>query len=194
MPRLVDHDVRRRQLAEAVWRVVTRDGIDAASVRGVAREAGASMGSLRHYFASQTALLAFAMRLVTDRVERRVSALLADGPPSATALVHEALPLDSARQVENEVWIAFTARSLVDRTLRDLRAEAHAGLRALCRRAVEARCPGRAGDGIDLAAEAERLHALVDGLALHAALDPDRATPARLVALVDRHLDELGPG
>ena len=50
MPIVVDPEERRRDLAEAVWRVVRRDGLERASVREVAREAGVSMGSLRHYF------------------------------------------------------------------------------------------------------------------------------------------------
>ena len=36
MPKQVDHAERRELLADAVWRVVMRDGIDAASLRHVA--------------------------------------------------------------------------------------------------------------------------------------------------------------
>jgi AcrR family transcriptional regulator len=41
--------------------VIRRDGVAAASVRAVAREAGTSMGALRHWFATQDELLHFAM-------------------------------------------------------------------------------------------------------------------------------------
>ena len=50
VPRVVDPIERRNRLAQAVWRVVRREGLERASVREVAREAGVSMGSLRHYF------------------------------------------------------------------------------------------------------------------------------------------------
>ena len=50
MPRVVDHAVRRQELAEALWRVVRRDGVHEVSVRTVADEAGTSPGALRHYF------------------------------------------------------------------------------------------------------------------------------------------------
>ncbi len=72
MPRVVDPVARRNDLAEAVWRVIRREGLEGASVRAVAREAGLSMGSLRHYFGTQSELLIFAMRMVMDRIERRV--------------------------------------------------------------------------------------------------------------------------
>src|SRR5687768_18378949 len=167
MPKQVDHEERREQLAGALWRVVTRDGIEAASLRGVAAEAGWSVGSLRHYFATQSELLAFAMELVMRRVRQRLSATQDERDPRrrAALLLHELLPLDAERRAEMQVWLAFTTRSLVEPELRELRASAHAGLRGLCRTAAELLGAGSESD-------AERLHALVDGLALHAVLDP----------------------
>ena len=75
----LDGYTRRRELGEALWRVVLREGIEAASVRKVAAEAGLSKGSLRHVFPSQSELLAFAMRLIVDEVTRRVEAVDATG-------------------------------------------------------------------------------------------------------------------
>ena len=187
MPKVVDHEARREELAAALWRVVVRDGIEAASIRRVAAEAGWSTGSLRHYFDSQTALLDFAMQLAVERVTARVGAVTGEGPPRAVAeaLLHEVLPLDAERRAEAQIWLAFTARSLVDPGLRELRERAHTGLRDLCR--VAAQFAGAPPD------DAERLHALVDGLALHAVLDPATTTPARIVELLARQLDAYTP-
>jgi AcrR family transcriptional regulator len=187
MPRLVDHEQRREELAAALWRLVLRDGIEAASVRRVAAEAGWSTGSLRHYFGTQPELLAFAMELVMQRVSERVAAIAREPDRRALAerLLHEVLPLDAERHAEMQVWLAFTARSFVEPALRELRDRAHAGLRSLCRAAADllaAPYPER---------EAERLHALIDGLALHAVLDPATTTPARQVELLAAELDAL---
>ena len=38
MPKVVDHEQRRRELGHAVWRVIRRDGVERASVRAVAEE------------------------------------------------------------------------------------------------------------------------------------------------------------
>ncbi len=167
MPRQVDHDERREAIANALWRLVTRDGVEAASIRKVAAEAGCSAGSLRHYFDSQSQLLAFAMELVIDRVGSRIAALQ---PDDHLGRLEQVLPLDDQRRAEAEVWLAFTARALVDPALRPLRDDAHRALRGLC----EAAAPDRG----------EALHALVDGLALHGILDPGRTTPTRQIELL----------
>jgi AcrR family transcriptional regulator len=189
---VVDPAQRRSDLAEAVWRVVRREGLEGASVRAVAREAGLSMGSLRYYFGTQSELLVFAMRMVTDRIERRVASLhLPDDPRrAAETVLLELLPLDDERQAENEVWLAFTARALVDPALRDLRDQGYDVLRNACLRWVRRLvAPTRPPGDVDL--ETDRLFALLDGLAVHAAMRPARADASLLTAVLARHLDEL---
>jgi AcrR family transcriptional regulator len=187
MPKQVDREQRREELASALWRLVRRDGIEAASLRRVAAEAGWSTGSLRHYFATQSELLAFAMELVVQRVTDRVARLWPSPDPRETAerVLHEVLPLDAERHAEMQVWLAFTARALVEPELRELRDRAHLGLRSLCTTAVELL------GAPDREREAERIHALIDGLALHAVLDPATTTPARQVELLGAQLDAL---
>src|SRR3712207_2589332 len=108
VPRTVDADQRRRELAEAVWRVIRRDGVSGASVRTVAREAGTSMGALRHWFATQDELLHFAMTLVIERARARAEGLAATGGPLVPRLLRvleETLPLDDERRAEAEGWL-----------------------------------------------------------------------------------------
>ncbi|SEL91895.1 TetR/AcrR family transcriptional regulator [Streptacidiphilus jiangxiensis] len=180
MPKVVDPEQRRASVAEAVWRVVLRNGLDGVSVRTVATEAGLSAGSLRHYFATQAEVLTFAMQLVIDRVRARVHVAT-----TVRDVIGELLPLDAERRAEAEVWLAFSTRAQVDPTLRALRDTSYDLLEALCGRLVEAVAPG-AQD-----VEVERLYALIDGLVLHAVMRPDRATPELLRTVVDRHLEEL---
>jgi hypothetical protein len=42
--------------------------------------------------------------------------------------------------------------------------------------------------------EARRLHALADGLALHAVMRPTRVTPQVITEVIARHLDALQAG
>jgi AcrR family transcriptional regulator len=192
MPKIVDHDERRRELAHAVWRVVQRDGVDRASIRRVAEEAGWSAGALRHYFATQSDLLAFAMRSVVERIEERLVALErpADPRESVEKVLHEVLPLDDDRRVENEVWLAFTARALVDRALRAQYAELHDALHQACRSVVE-ELTGTTRGSRPAKLETERLHALIDGLAVDSALRPDIMTPKHIAAVLRSHLDDV---
>ena len=185
MPKQVDHEQRREELAAALWRLVMREGIEAVSVRRVAAEAGCSTGSLRHYFETRSELLAFAMELVVERVSARVASPPAglDRRAIAEWALQQVLPVDAERRAEAQVWLAFTARALVDPDLHELRGRAHAGLRGLCASALELiGAPASA-------TQAERLHALVDGLALHAVLDPGVTTPERQAELLAAHLD-----
>jgi AcrR family transcriptional regulator len=190
VPKIVDPEVRRTDLAEAVWRVIRRDGLARASVRNVAREAGLSMGSLRHYFATQSELLAFAMRLVTERVTARVRALdrSGDARDLAERVIAEVLPLDEDRQAEADVWFAFVGKAAVDPMLVRQRDEGYDLLRSVFADLVAAL-------GVDRDAElqTERLYALVDGLAVHGVMRPGAIPPDRMRAVVRTHLRALPP-
>jgi AcrR family transcriptional regulator len=194
MPKIVDHEQRRRELGHAVWRVIRRDGVDHASVRTVANEAGWSPGALRHYFATQSELLAFAMRLVVERIEGRISAINrhTDAREAVEQVLHELLPLDEERRAENEVWLAFTARALIDPELRAQHNEIHDALHQACASSLETlAAAGRVQAGSQTALQVERLHALTDGLAVHTALRPELMPPERIVAVLRLHLDGL---
>ncbi|MFZ3453438.1 TetR/AcrR family transcriptional regulator [Arthrobacter sp. 7Tela_A1] len=191
MPLLVNREQRRVELARAVWRVIRRDGIERASVREVAREAGLSTGSLRHYFSTQSELLVFAMGHVMEQVETRASAVQRQDDLWSTArlVLAELLPLDDERRAENEVWLAFTARAMVDPHLAALRNEAYDRLRDACVRWISLLLPG--ADETSRQNESERLFALIDGLAVHAAMRPASATAEVLSGVLNRHLDQL---
>lgn len=186
-------DARRQELGEAVWRVVRRDGLESASVREVAREAGVSMGTLRHYFGTQAELMVFALQLVIERIKERLAVLEIPEDPlaAARAVFAELLPLDKERQAENEVWLAFTARSLVEPTLQSLRHEAHDLLRDACRRWITPLLPGATKETIEM--EVERFFALLDGLAVHGAMRPEQATPQHIRSVLDYHLHQISP-
>ncbi|WNV75562.1 TetR family transcriptional regulator C-terminal domain-containing protein [Geodermatophilus sp. DSM 44513] len=196
MPRIVDAEQRRRELTEAVWRVIRRDGVAAASVRAVAREAGTSMGALRHWFATQDELLHFAMTLVVQRARARAVVADAAGGTLVDRLLRvleETLPLDDDRRAEAEVWLALTARALVDPALAELRDRSADELHGFCTEAVRVLvAEGVAPAGLDVELEGERLYAVVDGLAVHALTRPSVLPPDRARAVLAAHLAALG--
>lgn len=108
------------RLAEALWRVVRRDGVAAATVRSIAAEAGWSPGALRHYFSTQAELLAFAMEHVIARAQGDPAAIdwlrrADEGIGEVTALAVRALAgegeLAAHRDAEFE---AARLRALID--------------------------------------------------------------------------------
>lgn len=192
MPKIVDHEERRRELAEAVWRVILRDGVEGVSVREVAAEAGWSAGALRHYFGTKEALLVSAARLLEERVMGR----LAGGPRGRTpreavrAALCEVLPLDEERRREGAIWLAYANRSMVDGRIADEHEIVFDGMRELCVRVTrEMSRLGHLAPGLDPDLEAGRLHALVDGLALHGLLG--RIGEDELLAVLDGHLGRI---
>jgi len=204
MPIRVDHAERRSALADAVWRIVRRDGVPAASVRGVAREAGLSMGSVRYFFATQDELLDFAMREVIDRAGKRIEAGAAArsaiaaagrGVDAAMALLEQSLPLDEERLTEARVWAAFTAQTLSHPGMAAIRREADEGLRTICHDSLAGLAElGDVHASRDLALETERLWALLDGLTFHLLLDPVRTSADVVRTALRIHLGDLqGP-
>jgi AcrR family transcriptional regulator len=194
LPKVVDHDARRRQLAEATWVVVHRDGIGGASVRAVAAEAGWSPGALRYYFPTQAGLVGFAMELVADRVRMRVAALkpAEDIRVDVEQRLEQVLPLDAERRTEMEVWLAFWAHAQSDPDLRAPRVETQRALRLFVRRCLASLSEaGYTRPNLSLAVETSRLHALLDGLALHGVADGEAMTPRRMRTALRAHLDSL---
>ena len=196
MPRVVDHERRRRELAAAAFELARRRGLAAVSVRAVAQEAGTTPSSLRHYFPSQPELLRQVMAHVVASATDRVRAVPRTGRPLdvATAQLVELLPLDEERAAEADVWLAFSAAALAEPGLRALRAASDAALEGLCTRVVlSLRGQEEPDDGVRSAAA--HLWALLDGLALHLRLAPERTRAAEAVAVLRRALEDLaGPG
>jgi AcrR family transcriptional regulator len=194
MPKIVNHDSRRIQLAEAAWRIIRSKGIDEVSVRNVAEEAGMSLGSLRHYFATHSELLAFSMRLVSDRVESRLRSMEWDGGPrqAMEAIIAELVPLDDDRLAECQVWFAFAGKAIADPSLGAMLREVHDSLHALFRQLTDDLIRlDLTKPGIDAELEAKRMHAMVDGLVVHGVTCPERLTGERIKEVVSYHLDRI---
>ncbi|PSL00050.1 TetR family transcriptional regulator [Murinocardiopsis flavida] len=194
MPKIVDHDARRRELGEAFWRVVLSDGVEAASVRTVAAEAGYSAASLRYYFPTQDELLDYTWQMVLDRALARVGALALPAVPVEAALLvsEQSVPMDAERAAEAQLWFSVAAVARTNERLRARLEEVHATLRDGCIRIVAGlQQVGACHPDRDPTAEGIRLHALIDGLAFHGATLPGVYTPAQMRAMLRSQLDDL---
>ena len=195
MPKVVDHEQRRAELAAAVWRLVSTEGLDALTVRRVAAEAGWSTGALVHYFADKESLVLFAFRTVADRVGSRVDRLAQESSDPlvlARALLMEGLPLDADRRAEVRVWFAFLGLALTRPSLAKAQRVGYRAWRSRVEQLLrQAQVDGRIDPEVDCELEAAELVALVDGLAVQATFEPRTFTSERLVALVDARLERL---
>ncbi|WP_314172526.1 TetR/AcrR family transcriptional regulator [Streptomyces winkii] len=201
MPKTVDPEARRLAVAEAVFAVVERRGLEGASLRNVAEEAGLAVGSVRHYFGDHGELLIFAMTELSRRFEQRVLAHVERLPDCrdgverrkvAEALLEEFLPLDSVRRQEAAVWSAFVTAARTRPELRPRAREVLDGMREVTVRVLRgAQRTGALREGLNVRLESVRLSALLDGLTVQAVQAPDLLPPRLLRDVLRRHLDAL---
>jgi TetR/AcrR family transcriptional repressor of bet genes len=120
VPKQVDHAERRRQIAEAVLRVIATRGMEAVSLRDVAAEADVSMGMVQHYFTSKNEMLIFACSHMLDRTRQAIATRIADlgEDPDARSIMRVILmaivPQSEEERQASRIWVAFLARTVVD--------------------------------------------------------------------------------
>ncbi len=125
MPKIVDHEQRRDEIALIACRVVAQHGFDQATIVRIAREAGYTTGMVAHYFDTKQDIIIAALRLILRRVEERLTRSGAAGEPDLLSVLSEALPLDETRYIECSFWIAFWGQVSADRRLRRINAGLH---------------------------------------------------------------------
>lgn len=136
MPKKVDHAERRRHVADALFRVIVRDGIDAVSLRHVAAEAGVTTGMVQHHFASKDEMMAFALETASARYEERIrDAVAALGPTSSAGaalrtVLTNFIPEGEAELRDAHITLAFLAYAAGRRDARSALAAGDDRLRA----------------------------------------------------------------
>ena len=200
MPKIVDAEARRQDVVEAVLRIIAGDGLERASLRETADEAGLAVGSVRHYFAGSEELLAFSFASVVDRIVRRLEASLpgvhaaVPGSPGHRAailtLLCGLLPLDGPRALEVCAWMAFRNAARVRPFLAAEADRSHREVAVIVGAVISALRPeGEPKE--NLVVEAERLLATLDGLCMHALLQPGWMTREMCIDVLKQHLDGM---
>lgn len=193
MPKIVDHEARRMELADAVGRVIARDGVNEVSIRSVAAEAGWSSGTLRHYFATRAELLAFACEQVIQRVATRITDMRHTGTvhQAVRDTLLETMPIDAQRHAEAAVAFAFLALGLSDPRLAEVQRTHFGSMYALCLQIIESLdtegllAPHTASTEL----LARRLHAVVDGLSIQRLAG--HLTSEVMISQLDAYLAEI---
>lgn len=125
MPKIVDHEARREEIALVACRVVAEQGFEQATIVRIAREAGYTTGMVAHYFDTKQDIIVAALRLILRRIEERLTRSAAGAAPDLLALLAEALPIDETRYIECAFYMAFWGQLPADRRLRRINAWLH---------------------------------------------------------------------
>lgn len=175
MPKIVDHDERRRIIVEALWRVVARDGAHEVSVRHVAAEAGMPKSSIGHYVGTMPQLMGLAVdQLVQENTDYLMSLDLLDlNADKSTEVLCTLVPVSERRRHMSGVWMLLAAQAGADpefaEVLHRLNASVAEGIGDLLRGMQQ---KGLVDSSREIDREVRRLHALIDGLALQCMTDP----------------------
>ena len=164
MPKQVDREERRREIAAAVLRLVTTRGAEAASLRAVAAEAGVSMGAVQHYFTAKHEKLRFALAYGNTLLAERGTRLGAERKPATPRETFRLfctllLPLDEDSRAAARLWAGLISRACIDEPTRKLAALAYANLTAFVVRQLSDALPDA-----DAGQTARHLVSVIDGL------------------------------
>lgn len=196
MPRQVDHEERRRQIAEAVWRLAMRGGLEQVTLRQVAAEADVSARLLQYYFGTRDQVLLGALEILNVEAEQQAEARMASlgDAPGIRAIVRgvllEMLPLDAQRRDRQVVYAAYFVRFLTEPALAAVARAATPELADLvCDLIIRAQKLGEVGGRISAAAEGAFLIAGAEGLQTRVLLG--QCTPEHAIEVLDQQLDRI---
>lgn len=199
MPKVVDHEQRRREIAEALLRVAAERGLHNAGMREVAEAAGMSVRLIQYYFGTKEQLLLFTTQYLAARLaERAMARIKAAGTPAEPrtvieAILAEGLPDDEDSRSFTIVYTAYFALSLTDPALdiKPLSGNSDALIRVVADQLRAARDTGRLAPGCDPDLEALSLLAMSAGLG--SGVLAGQQTPGQARAVIGYHLDRLLP-
>ncbi len=189
MPRQVDHATRRRELVQASWDVIAREGIEGITLRKVAAAADCTTGRIAHYFAGRDDLIVSALRAAHSVAGERMTEIAkTDSNPRERLrrVIYEALPLDAARLREWKVWIAFWAAAASNGDLAKENARRYRQWQALLTKLL-----ADIAGANDAPASALTLVSMVDGLGIRTTLVPSASNRRLARATVDRWIVAL---
>ena len=202
VPKRVDHEERRRQIADALLRAAAARGLHATGMREVAAEAGVSLRLVQYYFGTKEELLLAGMQLLAarfaERAMTRIRRTREEGAQAAprdvvAAILAEALPADDERRTFAVLNAAYFALSLTDPALAvaPLAKNSNTVIDVIAAQLRAAQTAGDTPAHLNADAEALGLLAMSHGLGLNVLADPCSAE--RVQAVIDYHLDRLFP-
>lgn len=189
-----EYDAKKKEIADATWVVIADRGLEGASMRAIARQAGYTTGAIVHYFENKDELLEYALEQAFERAQEEFQDAL-DGDDVLAAIRDIALENLSVDSVDRKIilaWRSFLSAAeghppLAEK-IRKVMGAYHKQLTKLVQRGQDQKTIRN-----DFAASelADQVYALVNGLVRMASIEPKRMTPKRLKRLIDVHIETM---
>jgi AcrR family transcriptional regulator len=172
-------DERRLNIIRVAWEITIRDGLDALSLRSIAKELGTTTGIITYYFRDKADLLLVVFEQVAERALKSYTAAL-KGPTSIARLeryLSAAMPLEPALQERIRVWHAFIGQAIDEPILLEAQQQREEGWRQTIASEIMAlQHIGQVASALDPLEVAGHLIMIVDGIGLAWMIHPERFT------------------
>jgi TetR/AcrR family transcriptional repressor of bet genes len=163
----VDHDQRRQRIAEVTAAVISREGLEAATIRRIAAEFAGPTKVITYYFSDKQELLLFTWQYLAQQYFDEV---MACGPTNLVDGLTAMAASDEASVLRWRVYAAFVDRATRDPVFAEIQRshqEVALGLIGGMVRAIDA--TRNDSERISLL-----LNAMVQGISLQALVDQER--------------------
>ncbi|MFL1526247.1 TetR/AcrR family transcriptional regulator [Pseudomonas sp. O230] len=174
MPKIVDHEERRRQICDVLLDLVAEVGVPGATIREVAARSGRSVGVIGHYFHNRHDLLLGGLRRAAEILAEHNSRIITTlhGLQALEQILEGSIPLDKRRLALSRMFFFFYIEAMNDDVLRQEVESYLLGWRKSVARAIhQAQDIGDLPSGLDAKQICADLVGLADGLSMHALLD-----------------------
>ena len=102
----VDHNERRRKIADLCVKIIAKEGIDATTVRRIADELGYSTTVVTYYFANKSELMLWTYQSLHEETYGKVQALYDSDPSDVAGCL---LSMTAADEVSFDRWRTYVA-------------------------------------------------------------------------------------
>ena len=191
MPKIINHEKKKEQIIQYAFDSIVENGVKGSTVRQIAKLAEMTPGQIRYYFPNHSELLNDVMSTVELKVRRRIEIIFTSENlntiDKAKASLLSVLPLDQERLADMEVWMAFRydIHEYGQSTLDD-------GIDQLCNSVLTLlKNEHLLKDNLNIHLNSMKLHALIDGLALHKLLNPNGISNDDIQTIVDEEIVRL---
>ncbi len=123
MPKIIDHDQRRRDIVEVAKSIILKGGFEAATMRSIAAEAGFANGALKHYFPGKESIVAATFETILQQMSEGVEAAGQKPVAADDALrgfLQATVPRDPEQIAAGRVLLALWEYAMANESLAEL--------------------------------------------------------------------------
>ena len=119
MPKVIDHDQRRSDIIDVTWGLIVKGGLEVATMREIASEAGFANGALKHYFPGKDEIIQGTYERALGMMSTGVETAVGDktGLAALRAIVYASAPATAESITAGRVLLSFWERALSNEEL-----------------------------------------------------------------------------